>query len=165
MGTTPRVPTLAFVLLYAGTGGACRESDHEPAVVDAISRIDSAGVVIVDHGTVSSAAARHGWRVDAAPVMTIGSGSAAAQALYRVKGGLFLGDSVVVVADGGSQQLRYFDRGGGVFAIAGGKGAGRASSQACRRSIGQGKTLSSPSIGSSESSPCMIIRVTFGAPG
>lgn len=124
MGTTPRFPPLAIVLLYAGTGSACRESDHEAAVVGAISRIDSAGVVIVDHGTVSSAAARHGWRVDAAPVMTIGSGSAAAQALYRVKGGLFLGDSVVVVADGGSQQLRYFDRGGGVFAIAGGKGGG-----------------------------------------
>ena len=124
MGTTPRVPALAFVLLYAGTGSACRESDHEPAAVDATSRIDSAGVVIVDHGTVSSAAAGHGWRVDAAPVMTIGSGTAAAHALHRVKAALLLGDSVIVVADGGSQQLRFFDRGGGVFTIAGGKGGG-----------------------------------------
>jgi len=84
---------------------------------------DSAGIPIVEN-------ARPAWSSDeaphlaAAPSLVIGDRPEPAYAFSRVGGAARLADGRVVIADGGSLQLRFFDSAGTFITSVGGRGAG-----------------------------------------
>jgi hypothetical protein len=65
------------------------------------------------------------WAISSSPDLVIGGSTAGAdQALHRVVGAVRLMDGRIVVANGGSQDLRYFDASGRLLATAGRSGGG-----------------------------------------
>ncbi|MGD2135914.1 MAG: 6-bladed beta-propeller, partial [Gemmatimonadales bacterium] len=103
--------------------GACGGSE---AATPTTTVRDSAGVTIVENrgdGTVW--ADRHPWVVPDEPVLRIGEmeGEEPYQ-LFRVSDVLRLPDGRVVVANGGSGELRFFDADGRYLMSAGRKGSG-----------------------------------------
>lgn len=118
-----RVVSAAFITAWlAASLAACGAGDR--AASGAAVR-DSAGVTIVE-----SAAPRwregEGWRVVPEPAVEIGAveGEEAYQ-LHRVAGALRLGDGRIVVANGGTSELRYYGPDGRHRHTAGGEGEGR----------------------------------------
>lgn len=113
--------TLVPLILALTTLGSCRsgEGDTSSFIVR-----DSAGIAIVE----SSRAAWDGseaWTVDTAPIVSIGAVDGdAPYLLSRVVGATRLPDGQVVVADGGSSQLRFFDSAGVFRQAVGRKGTG-----------------------------------------
>jgi hypothetical protein len=83
---------------------------------------DSAGVVIVEsHSPAWSESA--GWTVEDDPALDIGGvGGEAEYQFSRIAGALRMPDGRIVVADGGSQELRFFDAEGGFLRSVGGRG-------------------------------------------
>lgn len=109
------------VLLFAGMAAGCGAGDAGRG--DVVMR-DSAGIQIVE--------ARRGlwpegreWRVPSPPRLEIGvvEGDPAYQ-LFRVTGATRLKDGRIVVANGGSSQLRVFDADGRFLGEVGGPGEG-----------------------------------------
>jgi len=93
----------------------------EPLQEASVSR-DSAGVVIVENpmgaGTLP-------WEVDREPQLTIGSVSGDPdQELDRVTGAVRLAGNRMVVANGGSMELLFYDRDGALLRRVGGRGSG-----------------------------------------
>lgn len=85
---------------------------------------DSAGVVIVEDATPRLDSA-HAWRLSKKPDLQIGGENATGgSALFRVTSAIRLDDGRIVVTDGGSQQLRFFDSTGAYLYAVGGKGTG-----------------------------------------
>lgn len=107
---------LSSVLLFAACAGDGREADSGPTVRD------SAGIRIVEH--VSSRAGG-GWGIAAEPAAEIGlvDGEAAHQ-LNGVVGATRLRDGTIVIADGGSRELRFFDGAGRHIRSVAGEGGG-----------------------------------------
>lgn len=65
------------------------------------------------------------WRVDSIPALNLGGLDGPEQvALFRVTGAYRLSDGRVVVADGGSSELKIFDGGGALTGTLGGPGEG-----------------------------------------
>jgi hypothetical protein len=90
--------------LLCGCGGG-------PAPAGSAVR-DSAGLRIVESVTPTWPAGR-GWRVEPQALLDIGlAGGAPEYELYRVGDALILGDGGVLIANGGSSQLRSYDGGG-----------------------------------------------------
>lgn len=89
----------------------------------AVSR-DSAGVRIVENATPAWKAGEE-WRLSAEPTLEIGltNGEAAYQ-FGQVSGAVRLSDGTLVVADGQSSQLRFFDRSGRHVRTVGREGGG-----------------------------------------
>jgi hypothetical protein len=84
---------------------------------------DSAGIEIVEnHEPVWSAA--DAPRLGADPVLVIGDRPEPDYVLSRVAGAARMSDGRIVVADGASLQLRFFDSAGGFIGAAGGRGSG-----------------------------------------
>ena len=104
--------SLALVTL-AGTPGPAQQ----PAVRD------SAGIRIV-----TSAApvwsTEQALRIDPAPRLVIGTQDGVSYQLSGVAGAARLSDGRIVIADGGSAQLRFFDARGTFIKAAGGRGTG-----------------------------------------
>jgi hypothetical protein len=103
-------------LLVAACGAAPQPRASEPAVRD------SAGIVIVEN---DAAMAESGWHVSAEPLLQIGVAQGNApyefddiEAVWR------LADGRIVVADGGSRQIRFFDAAGVFLSASGRRGAG-----------------------------------------
>lgn len=109
-----RVLPAVVVVAACGSGQA-------PAV-RALVR-DSAGVVIVEN-TAPLAADSIAFLVDSVPAMEIGGSGEARTEFGRVAGALRLRDGVIVVADGGNSELRFFDSTGAWQRTVGRKGAG-----------------------------------------
>lgn len=106
---------LAWLLAGAGLAG-CGAADGGPAVAVR----DSAGVRLVD-----SRRAAADWTVDGSPSVAIGTADGAAEyQLSRVRGAVRLSDGRVVVADGDTRRLRWYDAAGRHLADAGGPGGG-----------------------------------------
>lgn len=111
-----------LVLLLASA--ACGGSDSEAARLAASTERDSAGVTIVENTGPS-------WRkgselvVSAEPVVSIGEMDGPPEyQLYQVRAATRLLDGGIVVFDGGSQEVRYYDSTGKYIRRSGGKGGG-----------------------------------------
>jgi hypothetical protein len=97
---------------------ACAEADTGVRV----AQRDSAGVIIVEsRGPAWVEAA--GWIVEVDPVLNIGLVEGAAEYQFsRIAGALRTPGGRIVVADGGSQEIRFFDREGRFLRSIGGRG-------------------------------------------
>jgi len=106
-------------LLIAAVFGACGGGESGPAA----TVTDSAGVTIVEYGTWAPESLP--WRVGAEPLVQIGAleGEDAYQ-FDQIGGVARLSDGRIVVANGGTQELRYFDRTGRHLRSTGRKGEG-----------------------------------------
>lgn len=115
------IPGMMRGLALAGTVllAACGDAARPQAVVR-----DSVGVRIVEnHRPALDEAA--GWRVDDAPMLQIGEAEGAPEyQLSNVRGAVRLAGGGVVVANGGSRELRYYDARGRFLRAAGGEGGG-----------------------------------------
>lgn len=98
----------------------------EPATREnPVTTRDSAGVAIVETVAAAWRDSAEAWRVDTAATVTIGAQEGdASYLLDRVVGATRLADGTIVAADGGSNQLRFFDPSGSFVRAAGGAGGG-----------------------------------------
>ena len=87
------------------------------------SRSDSAGVLI-SVTQANDARAAIGWEVDSLPNLVIGEEDSPTGYLFRVQGVRGLSDGSVLVVDGGSRSLRFFDSDGHLVSRVGRKGKG-----------------------------------------
>ncbi|HSG81465.1 MAG TPA: hypothetical protein VLC48_04385 [Gemmatimonadota bacterium] len=83
---------------------ACADTRSE---VDEVTVRDSAGIRIVTNPESVSDLPR--WEIAPEPSVEIGGGETTAHQLYSVVGAVRLGDGRIVVADGGSSELRFYD--------------------------------------------------------
>ncbi len=107
-------------LLALGLVAACGSGAEPPARA---STRDSAGVTIVENAR-PLAADSVAFLVDSAPAVQIGGGADPHEEFGRISGLAHLSGGVIVVADGGSQELRFFDSTGAWTRTSGGKGGG-----------------------------------------
>jgi hypothetical protein len=111
----------ALLPLCCAVLAACQDTGARPNA--AIIR-DSAGVKIVENARPAWGGAS-AWHVAAAPTVTIGEVEGdAPYLLSRVLAATRLSDGRVVILDGGTQQLRYFDGDGAHLQSRGGAGDG-----------------------------------------
>ena len=109
-----------WLILLAGIS-ACRRAEAPVATPDVV---DSAGIQIVT-SRAPAWGERPAWRVSGAPALTLG-GQAGDSALdfIGIVGARRLADGSVVVANGGTGQLRWFSVDGKHLRTLGGRGAG-----------------------------------------
>jgi len=110
--------TATIVTLAATTACGGAETPQQSVVTR-----DSAGITIVqnDRPTWTTTEALH---LAPSPSLVIGNRPEPAYALSRVGGAAQLADGRIVVADGGSLQLRFFDSTGIILDSVGGRGHG-----------------------------------------
>lgn len=115
-GSVTRVVWTAVTVACAGCGG---EAARPAPIVR-----DSAGVTIVENPALPTDAALP-WTVAAEPAVDMGllEGDEAYQ-FYEVRGIARLSDGRIVVANGGSQELRFYDSAGKHLMSTGRKGGG-----------------------------------------
>lgn len=111
---TPLTSSLALLAFGCGGGAEVRTS--------AISVVDSAGVQIVTHpaGYEKSLPV---WTVTKM-IVEIGASNDRGHDLDLVRGATRLSDGRIVVANGGSRELRFFDRDGAYLSASGRQGQG-----------------------------------------
>lgn len=121
----PRTAPIRRRLLLSCAVAACSSgSDDGRSADDGVQVRDSAGIRIVENKRAVWRAAT-GWRVAAEPSLTIGAVDGdSVYLLSRVNGAARLSDGRIVVADGGSSQLRFFDSTGRFLTAAGRSGEG-----------------------------------------
>lgn len=108
-----------FSLIVSG-GAACGAGGGEPAPVVR----DSAGVRIVESRRPAAGDA-DAWRVDEQPTVEVGVAEGAPEyQLSGVRGAVRLANGAVVVANGHSRELRFYDARGRFVRSAGGPGGG-----------------------------------------
>lgn len=123
-----RCPAPARMCILAGAvatcaAAACADAEDGSAGLESVVR-DSAGVTIVENEQ-PAADTRLGWRVGAEPTLSIGAFEGdPAYELYQVRDASRLPDGRIVVANGGSGELRVFDASGSHLASWGGRGEG-----------------------------------------
>ena len=104
---------LATVIVATG----CGDAPSLPAVVR-----DSSGVTIVENFGPTWGD-DEGWTVSAAPTTSIGDSTRGENYMFdRVAGALRYPDGTIVVANNGTQELRWYDAGGSFQLAAGGGG-------------------------------------------
>lgn len=84
---------------------------------------DSAGIRIVEN-TTHLGQDGEAWRLSPEPVVDIGGGDREEDQLFRVVGALRLGDDRIVVANGGTNEIRFYGPGGAFLSVSGGEGDG-----------------------------------------
>jgi hypothetical protein len=98
----------------------CGDGEPEPT----FTVRDSAGIAIVE-SSVPLWGAGGGWTVATEPTVTIGSPDGPdSESLYRVRGALRLHDGRIVVANSGSDELRFYDADATYHSATGRAGAG-----------------------------------------
>ncbi|MEX0907649.1 MAG: hypothetical protein WD054_04910 [Gemmatimonadota bacterium] len=116
-----------LLLMLGIIAAGCNATPSAPAEETAIVR-DSAGVRIVENS--GPADASRVPRLEAEPFVRIGSVDGAEQdLLHRVRHVIRLTGGVIVVADGGTQQIRLFNESGAHLRSIGGQGDGPAEFQ------------------------------------
>ncbi len=112
-----RAAATALLLPACALAVACGGRGGPPFVAR-----DSAGVRIAE-SRAPAWGERQGFTVSDTPELSIGvvRGDSAYQ-LYQVRGATRLSDGTIVVADGGTQELRYYDASGKFVRAAGGRG-------------------------------------------
>lgn len=111
----------AVVLLLSGLIGACAGDSRSSGLSAAR---DSAGIRIVELPDGAWPEER-AWRLEAEPVLAIGVVEGAPEYQFsRVQGALRLEDGTVVVADGGSGEIRFYDARGAHLRSVGRRGEG-----------------------------------------
>lgn len=115
-----------FLLIQFGPLGCGSEAPgngEPPAPSVTFERRDSAGIEIT---TTSKEGKRVpvGWTVDSEPDLVIGAGDDPSTLLYRVRGLQGLSQDRILVVNGGSRELLFFDREGHLEARVGGRGEG-----------------------------------------
>lgn len=112
--------TSARQLLLACTLVACSAPERDPGMVVR----DSAGITIIENAAPAWTA-EEGWRVAAEPALDLGTAAGAQAYLFDgVLGARRLDDGRIVVVDGGSGTLRWFDADGAFLLQRGGWGGG-----------------------------------------
>ncbi len=84
---------------------------------------DSAGIRIVENTTPLWQPGQE-WRLSGEPVVDIGGGETEEDQLFRVVGALRLRDDRIVVANGGTNEIRFYGPGGAFLSATGGDGEG-----------------------------------------
>lgn len=85
---------------------------------------DSAGVQILEHAA-GAAATLVEWRLQESPLLEIGAAEGdPSYQLFRVFSAARLGDGRIVVANGGTHELRFYDETGGFIRAVGREGGG-----------------------------------------
>ncbi|MDT8369737.1 MAG: hypothetical protein RQ745_11055 [Longimicrobiales bacterium] len=113
------LPTLIAASLLLAACGEGRPSGDADTIVR-----DSAGIEIVESGAPAWGS-EASWRISPEPVLEIGATTGPeAYLLDRVVGAVRLSDGRIVIGDGGSRQLRYYDTDGRHIVDAGGQGGG-----------------------------------------
>ena len=84
---------------------------------------DSAGVRIVEN-TTPLWQEGEGWHLSPEPVVDIGGGDREEEQLFRVVGALRLSDDRIVVANGGTNEIRFYGPEGAFLSASGGEGEG-----------------------------------------
>lgn len=104
---------------------ACGDSTGDPRDPAPVRR-DSAGIEIVEASRPLWDDSTYGrWRVDPVPMVDLaGSGDGANHEFHRVRGMTRLSTGDLVVADGGSAEIRLFSEAGDLLGVAGGEGEG-----------------------------------------
>ena len=112
---------LRTLLAGIAATAACGESGNIPRAVVR----DSAGITIVDNSAFRSVDL-DAWTLSPAPTLKLGSfdGLEVAEQFNSIVGATRLGDGSIVIADGGSRELRFFDRDGTHTHTVGGSGEG-----------------------------------------
>jgi hypothetical protein len=108
-------------LLLLGAAGSIL-SCAEAAPVVALRR-DSAGMEIVENREPAWPQGR-GWTVSAEPLLDLGGDSTPAEIFHFVRGIVQRNDGSIVVADGGTSEIRVFDREGSHVATWSRRGGG-----------------------------------------
>ncbi len=84
---------------------------------------DSAGVRIVENTTPQWRGGEE-WRLSTEPSVDIGGGDVEEDQLFRVVGALRLSDGRIVISNGGSNEIRFYDDGGEFVKSTGRQGEG-----------------------------------------
>ena len=102
---------------------ACQPDNSPPTGLQSQTR-DSAGIRIIENPAPPDGS-RLGWRIGPEPTISIGAREGEeAYLLYRASDATILADGRIVVANGGSGELRFFDSTGSHLASRGGQGEG-----------------------------------------
>ncbi|MFW6078356.1 MAG: hypothetical protein ACODAE_01965 [Gemmatimonadota bacterium] len=120
------MPVQAAVLAAAAAAalalGACGAGDAPPS--DAVVERDSAGIRIVENRAPAWTAGE-AWRLADRPSLDIGAPDGPPeQQLFRVTGAVRLSDGRIVVANGGTRELKFYDAAGSHLRTVGGEGGG-----------------------------------------
>ena len=84
---------------------------------------DSGGIRIVEN-TAPLWQSGQEWRPSQEPTVVIGGGDTEEDQLFRVVGALRLSDGRIVVANGGTNEIRFYGPGGAFLSASGGEGEG-----------------------------------------
>ena len=113
--------------LLAIAASACEGADQDPPAVEnpiASETRDSAGIRIIENDRPPGGS-RLDWRIGPEPTVSIGKREGEDQyMLYRVSDATRMRDGRIVIANGGSSELRFFDYLGNHLANRGGVGEG-----------------------------------------
>jgi hypothetical protein len=109
-----RLRLIAMPLIVVTASLGCTE---RPNTSD--TRSDSSGIWIADHASANSTRAI--WEVDSTPRLLIGNSE---PGLHAVRGVVQLPDGSIVVANGGTTEIRRYDNTGLLIASTGGRGDG-----------------------------------------
>jgi hypothetical protein len=113
---------LAWAIALTTLLSACALEDSSSAAE--LVRRDSAGIAIVEN-PAAAAQAQLDWTLDTVPDFDIGQlEGEAPYELFRVTGVAGLPDGRIVILNGGTQELRFFDGRGTFIESAGGRGDG-----------------------------------------
>jgi hypothetical protein len=131
----------ACVLGLLAPATACGDGEPVPAVAAVVLR-DSAGIRIVEN-TGPEWPADSGWTIGESPRVTIGLVDGEEPYLLdRVAGAVLNRDGLIVIANSGTAELRFFDGSGRHIRTVGGQGGGPGEyRRPSHLMIGQGDTL------------------------
>ncbi len=118
-----RLIWLFIAILVISVTSGCEPTQPSQRPPASVSRTDSAGISIVTT-PAGEALAPLGWTVDSVPSAVIGAGIAEGDQLYRVQGIRGLDDGRILIVDGGSRQLRFYDSQGRLTHRVGRRGEG-----------------------------------------
>ena len=108
----------AFAAIVATSVGCAADDTASSVIVR-----DSAGITIVESG--ATPAGEHGWVVSHSPLVRIGTVTGAEEyQFFRASDGAILTDGTIVVVNGGTHELRFYDAAGRFRHAAGGQGDG-----------------------------------------
>ena len=115
-----RIPHNASWCLLVTSSLACGGPVDDARVVTVR---DSADIRIVENTTPQWQEGET-WRLSPEPVVDIGSGDIEGDQLFRVAGALRLSDDRIVVANSGTNEIRFYGPGGAFLSVSGRQGEG-----------------------------------------